>query len=1194
MADDKGKVFDSINEVDEVGSLEKAKAQESLSGPEVQEEHFKQNIMMDVDERPDGVVAVEQSENQEVIEEAKETTEQLAQERVVDSSSNENDNKTTYTTKDNDQLKSDDQSKIFVGDNAETNDANVQQQPEINTQSEESNQGAEKFSAFELQDVDQQIEEALINVPDSQSNVGDVSDIDASNNQVSELATVGDAVGVTAFANDPDIDDSVVYHLSENPNNAFEINPVTGVVTVANPGGLDFESSSNMLIEVTATSTDGSVVSQNFNIAINDADEFDVSAVIDSDNATNEVSESASVGASVGVTAFASDADGSNNDVSYSLSSNPGNAFSIDADTGEVTVNDPSQLDFESTSSMQIEVTATSEDGSTSSETFNIAINDADEFDVTAVTDSDNAANEVSESAVAGTSVGVTAFAFDADGSNNDVSYSLSSNPGNAFSIDADTGEVTVNDPSQLDFENAQSMQIEVTATSEDGSTSSETFSIAINDADEFDVSAVTDSDNSTNEVSESAVVGASVGVTAFASDADGTNSDVTYTLSSNPGNAFSINEDTGEVTVANPAAINFENSSSMQIEVTATSEDGSTSSETFNIAINDANEFDVSVVTDSDTTTNEVNESAVAGTSVGVTAFAEDLDGTTNDVTYSLSSNPGNAFSIDEDTGEVTVNDPSQLDFETSQVMQIEVTATSEDGSTSSETFSIGITDDNSEFSIGPVSDSDVSANSVSENVANGAVVGVTAIAQDQDLGDGVTYSLSVNPSDAFSIDPDSGEVTVNNASNLDFETSQVMQIEVTATSDDGSTSVGQFNIAINDADEFDVSAVTDSDNTTNEVSESATAGTSVGVTAFASDADGTNSDVTYTLSSNPGNAFSIDEDTGEVTVNDPSALDFENASSMQIEVTATSEDGSTSSETFNIAINDADEFDVSAVTDSNTATNEVSESASVGASVGVTAFASDADGTNSDVTYTLSSNPGNAFSIDEDTGEVTVNDPSALDFENAQSMQIEVTATSEDGSTSSETFNIAINDADEFDVSAVTDSDAATNEVSESASVGASVGVTAFASDADGSNNDVSYSLSSNPGNAFSIDADTGEVTVNDPSALDFESASSMQIEVTATSEDGSTSSETFDIAINDADEFDVSAVTDSDNTTNEVSESATAGTSVGVTAFASDADGTNSDVTYTLSSNPGNAFSIDEDTGEVTVNDPSAVRF
>ena len=837
--------------------------------------------------------------------------------------------------------------------------------------------------------------------------VSAVTDTDSSANEISELASAGDIVGITAFASDADAGDIVTYSLSVNPGNAFAIDAATGEVSVNDPAALDFESAQTMQIEVTATSDDSSS-SQTFNITINDADEFDVSAVTDSNNAVNEVSESASVGATVGVTAFASDADGSNNDVTYSLSSNPNNAFAIDANTGEVTVNDPSALDFETAQTMQIEVTATSEDGSISSETFNIAINDADEFDVSAVTDSDSAVNEVSESASAGASVGVTAFASDADGSNSDVTYRLSSNPNNAFAIDADTGEVTVNDPNALDFETSKTMQIEVTATSDDGSTSSETFNIAINDAGEFDVSAVTDSDNAANEVSESAAVGATVGVTAFASDADGSNNDVTYSLTSNPNNAFSIDSSSGEVTVANPAAINYENASTMQIEVTATSQDGSSSSETFNIAINDVDEFDISAVTDSDISDNVVNESAVVGASVGVTAFAEDLDGSDSDVTYSLSSNPGNAFAIDADTGEVTVNDPNALDFETAQTMQIEVTATSQDGSTSNETFSISITDDNSEFSIGPVTDADNAENSVNENVSNGSVVGITAFSEDQDLGDGVTYSLSSNPNNAFAIDSDTGLVTVNDASNLDYETAQTMQIEVTATSYDGSTSSQTFNIAINDADEFDISAVTDSDVATNEVSESAVAGISVGVTAFAEDQDGTNSDVTYSLSSNPGNAFAVDTDTGEVTVNDPSALDFETAQTMQIEVTATSQDGSTSSETFNIAINDADEFDVSVVTDTDVATNEVSESAVAGATVGVTAFAEDQDGLNSDVTYSLSSNPGNAFAIDADTGEVTVNDPNALDFETAQTMQIEVTATSQDGSTSSETFNM------------------------------------------------------------------------------------------------------------------------------------------------------------------------------------------
>ena len=581
MADDKSKIYDSINEADEEGALGKAKAQESVGTAEGREEHFKQNIMMDVAEHPDGQEVVEQSEIEQVIKETAEDSTHAEQKNFDDSSNGVTSSRSIHKDESDRQSVSDSQNTIFQSSDVTRDNVIDQDQEKIETTSDD-NSSVEKFSAFELQSVDQQIEEALIGETEtvgSENNIGDVSDVDTNSNQINESASVGDVVGVTAFADDPD-GDSVIYSLTINPDNAFAIDPVTGVVTVANPDNLDFESASNMLVEVTATSTDGSSQSQGFNIAINDADEFDVSAVTDSDNATNEVSESAAAGASVGVTAFASDADGTTNDVTYSLSSNPGNAFSIDENTGEVTVNDPSRLDFENAQSMQIEVTATSEDGSTSSETFNIAINDADEFDVSAVTDSDNATNEVSETAAAGATVGVTAFANDADGTTNDVTYSLSSNPGNAFSIDADTGEVTVNDPSQLDFENAQSMQIEVTATSEDGSTSSETFNIAINDADEFDVSAVTDSDNATNEVSESAAAGATVGVTAFANDADGTTNDVTYSLSSNPGNAFSIDADTGEVTVANPAALNFENASSMQIEVTATSEDGSSSSE--------------------------------------------------------------------------------------------------------------------------------------------------------------------------------------------------------------------------------------------------------------------------------------------------------------------------------------------------------------------------------------------------------------------------------------------------------------------------------------------------------------------------------------------------------------------------------------------------------------------------------------
>ena len=58
----------------------------------------------------------------------------------------------------------------------------------------------------------------------------------------------------------------------------------------------------------------------------------------------------------------------------------------------------------------------------------------------------------------------------------------------------------------------------------------------------------------------------------------------------------------------------------------------------------------------DSDVAVNQVNENAVIGTTVGITASASDADATNNTITYSLDDNDGGRFSIDSNTGVVTV----------------------------------------------------------------------------------------------------------------------------------------------------------------------------------------------------------------------------------------------------------------------------------------------------------------------------------------------------------------------------------------------------------------------------------------------------------------------------------------------------------------------------------------------------------
>ena len=937
---------------------------------------------------------------------------------------------------------------------------------------------------------------------------------------VNESAANGTAVGITALASDADGTDTVSYSLSDDAGGRFQIDSSTGVVTVANSAALDYETATSHTINVTATSDDGSTSTQSFTVSLSDdGSETGVGAVSDSDVATNTVSESAANGTAVGVTALASDADGADS-ITYSLSDSGGGRFQIDSSTGVVSVADSSLLDYETATSHSVTVTATSDDGSTSTQSFSVSLtDDTSEASVGAVSDSNVAGNSVSESAANGTAVGVTALASDADGTDT-VSYSLSDTAGGRFQIDSTTGVVSVADSSLLDYETATSHSVTVTATSDDGSTSTQSFSVSLtDDTSEASVGAVSDSNVAGNSVSESAANGTAVGVTALATDADGTDT-VSYSLSDTAGGRFQIDSTTGVVSVADSSLLDYETATSHSVTVTATSDDGSTSTQSFSVSLtDDTSEASVGAVSDSNVAGNSVSESAANGTAVGVTALATDADGT-DTVSYSLSDTAGGRFQIDSTTGVVSVADSSLLDYETATSHSVTVTATSDDGSTSTQSFSVSLTDDTSEASVGAVSDSNVDGNSVSESAANGTAVGVTALATDADGTDTVSYSLSDTAGGRFQIDSTTGVVSVADSSLLDYETATSHSVTVTATSDDGSTSTQSFSVSLrDDTSEASVGAVSDSNVAGNSVSESAANGTAVGVTALATDADGTDT-ISYSLSDTAGGRFQIDSSTGVVSVANSSLLDYETATSHSVTVTATSDDGSTSTQSFSVSLtDDTSESSVGSVSDSNAAGNTVSESAANGTAVGVTALATDADGTDT-VSYSLSDTAGGRFQIDSSTGVVSVADSSLLDYETATSHSVTVTATSDDGSTSTQSFSVSLTDTDEFDVGAVSDNNVSANSVSESAANGTAVGVTALATDADGTDT-VSYSLSSSAGGRFQIDSSTGVVSVANSSLLDYETATSHSVTVTATSDDGSTSTQSFSINLTDANE-------------------------------------------------------------------------
>ncbi|MCV6627645.1 MAG: cadherin domain-containing protein, partial [Cellvibrionaceae bacterium] len=292
--------------------------------------------------------------------------------------------------------------------------------------------------------------------------IGPVTDSDANANRVSEFAPLGQAVGITAAAIDPDATDTVTYRLLDDAGGRFQIDPNTGVVTVA--GQLNYDIAQAHQITVQANSSDGSSSQTDMTINVDLVNRL-IGPLRDSNSGANTVLENAGRGTAVGITALAVDPD-NRDSVSYQLLDNAGGRFQIDANTGVVTV--AGQLDYNSAQAHQITVLARSSDGSSSQANMTIEVQQVNR-PIGPVSDVDGAANQVSEYARVGSAVGITALATDPDAGDT-VSYQLLNNAGGRFQIDAQTGVVRV--AGKLDYETGPRHQITVQANSSDGSSS--------------------------------------------------------------------------------------------------------------------------------------------------------------------------------------------------------------------------------------------------------------------------------------------------------------------------------------------------------------------------------------------------------------------------------------------------------------------------------------------------------------------------------------------------------------------------------------------------------------------------------------------------------------------------------------------------------------------------------------------------
>lgn len=356
----------------------------------------------------------------------------------------------------------------------------------------------------------------------------------------------------TVTATDADGEARQTYSLTERTDaSAFSINPSTGVLSFrATP---DHESQDVYEVEVAVS--DGVLKeTQLLNIFVADVNEFSVTALVDTDGIAGAVvAENLTVGSPVGITATASDTDSTMNIVSYTLVDNTDGLFAINEATGVVSLT--RSLDAEATLAHRLTITALSMDGSTSTSTFTVNVTDVNEFGLTQVVDNHRSqGGSVQESSATGTQVGIVAMATDADVTDSTVSYTLTDNSDGAFAIDAESGVVTV--AGKLDAEIQATHVVIVLATSEDGSSTSMKLDIRV--VDENDNRPVLMPDQYF-DIAENSVAGVDIGIVDSADvDTGDTLSDWRIDGGSGLG-IFEIDPDSGMLSVANNAALDFE-----------------------------------------------------------------------------------------------------------------------------------------------------------------------------------------------------------------------------------------------------------------------------------------------------------------------------------------------------------------------------------------------------------------------------------------------------------------------------------------------------------------------------------------------------------------------------------------------------------------------------------------------------------
>ena len=764
------------------------------------------------------------------------------------------------------------------------------------------------------------------------------------------------------------------------------------------------------------------------------------------------------------------------------------------------------------------------------------------------------------EGAAAGTVVGTLQGVIDPDAGDSHA-FSLIDDAGGRFKLVGDALQVA--DGALVDFESAASHDVTVRVTDAAGLTLDKVFTINVTDVNE----APTGIALSANSVGEGAAADTIVGMLQGVVDPDAGDSH-TFSLLDDAGGRFKLVG--AELQVMDGALLDFEGATSHTVTVRIADAGGLFYDEDFTIDVTDVNEVPAGVTLSASTTV----EGAAAGTVVGTPQGVIDPDASDSHA-FSLIDDAGGRFKLVGDA--IQVADGALLDFESAASHDVTVRVTDAGGLSYDETFTIDVTDVNE----APTSFV-LSAGTVAEDAATGAVIGTLQDVVDPDAGDTYTFSLVDGirlwmPGPGGRLTPefvstdarfklDGADLLVADGGLFDFENAGSHAVTVRVTDAAGSFFDKTLTIDVTDVNE----APTDFTMSASIVAENAVAGTVVGALAGIVDPDAGSSH-TIDLIDNAGGRFALAGQ--QLQVADGALLDFESATGHTVTVRVTDATGLSLDKAFTIGVTDQN----AAPTDVALSASTVAEGAATATIIGTLQGVVDPDAGDTH-TFSLLDDAGGRFQLVGD--QVQVADGALLDFESGLSHAIAVRVTDDAGLSLDKAFTIDVGDVNE----APTDFILSATTVAEDAPLGTAVGTLQGIVDPDAGDTH-SFSLVDDAGGRFQLVGD--EIQVANGTPLDFESATSHAVAVQVTDGGGLFFFQAFTINVTDVNEA-PSAVALSANT---VTEGAPASTIVGTLQDVVDAD-TGDSHTFSLLDDAGGRFQL---TGtEIQVADGALLDF